>query len=86
MYRSVMALNIKNRQAEEAVTKLAAVTGESKAEAVRVAAKERLDRLAKAEGEHRAQLRRRLARIQDAWRRSEGLSEDDLYDSAGLPK
>jgi hypothetical protein len=86
VYYCVMALNIKNRQAEEEVTKLAELTGESKAEAVRVAAKERRDRLAKAEGEHRAQLKRRLARIQAAWRRSEGLSQDELYDSVGLPK
>lgn len=80
-----MALNIKNPQAEDEVAKLAALTGESKAEAVLVAARERRERLMRAEFARIADLERRLARIQERWRETSGLAVDDLYDESGLP-
>lgn len=80
-----MALNIKNEQAEDEVARLAALTGESKAEAVRIAARERRQRIEGADREKREQLERRLARIQRRWAETEGLSQDDLYNDSGLP-
>jgi antitoxin VapB len=40
-----MALNIKDRETEALVTKITALTGETEADALRLAARERLERL-----------------------------------------
>jgi hypothetical protein len=40
-----MALNIKDKETEALVAKIASMTGESEAEAVRIAARERVERL-----------------------------------------
>ena len=40
-----MALNIKDKETEALVAKIASLTGESEAEAVRIAARERVERL-----------------------------------------
>jgi hypothetical protein len=40
-----VALNIKDKEAEALVAKIASLTGESEAEAVRIAARERVERL-----------------------------------------
>ena len=80
-----MSINIKNPEAEKALRKLVNLTGESQAEAVRIAALERLERL------HRQQ------RIDSVWetvheiqvlvQETGGpLNTDDLYDEDGLPQ
>jgi antitoxin VapB len=48
-----MALNIRNREAEELATAVAALTGESKTDAVIHALQERLERLKRVRSRHR---------------------------------
>lgn len=75
-----MALNFKNAATEQEVAALARITGESEAEAVRIAARERRERL------ERDSRYATLERAQNAWRQSQaGLAPDDLDDDAGLP-
>lgn len=78
-----MSINIKNARAEQAVRELIAVTGESQAVAVEVAARERLARLRRAD--RRGRIKADVAELQ---RRTAGapLGTDDLYDEAGLPR
>lgn len=78
-----MSINIKNPAAEEALRALIAVTGESQAAAVEIAARERLARL------RREDRRERILRdVADLQRLTAGapLQADDLYDDAGLPR
>lgn len=78
-----MSINIKNPAAEEALRALIAVTGESQAAAVEIAARERLARL------RRDDRRERILRdVADLQRLTAGtpLQPDDLYDDAGLPR
>ena len=65
---STMALNIKDKETEALVAELAALTGETKTEAVRTAARERLERL-----------RRRAARGSGARRRFSGWLETEIW-------
>jgi hypothetical protein len=48
-----VALNIKDKETEALVAKIASLTGESEAEAVRIAARERVERLELAAGDPR---------------------------------
>lgn len=57
-----MALNVKDEEAVRLAGEVAAMTGESKTRAIRVALRERRDRLAR-EGETRAERRERLMRF-----------------------
>jgi len=43
------------------------------------------EQLARSERQRRSHLQRTLARIQQRWSRTDGLSQEDLYDSSGLP-
>ncbi len=83
-----MALNIRNREAERLAAELAALTGETKTEAVRSALEDKLVRL------RREQAGRRLAEeLEDVARRYASLpvlddrsAEEILgYDGDGLP-
>lgn len=80
-----MALNIKDESVHEAVRQIARITGESQAQAVATAVRERLSRLEKDE------LAARLLAIghKSASRISSAASALDhgalLYDDAGLP-
>ncbi len=79
-----MALNIKNHATEQAVRTLAALTGESQVEAIRIAVEERVARISA--DDRRARLARRLARAQQVYRETGGaIDEDALYDARGLP-
>lgn len=79
-----VALNIKNQATEDAVRALAALTGESQVEAVRIAVEERVARIS--EDDRRARLARRLARVQGVYREA-GIVIDQgaLYDDRGRP-
>lgn len=84
-----MALSIKNPEADRLARELTAVTGESLTDAVLMALRERLARLA---GRRRAVgLRDEIARMQDRIARLPVLdrrSDDELlgYDEHGLPR
>ena len=80
-----MSINIKNPAAEQALRQLVDVTGETQAEAVRIAAEERLHRL------------QRQQRLDSAWKTVHDiqilvtetggpLSTAALYDEHGLPQ
>jgi antitoxin VapB len=83
-----MALNIRNPEAERLAADLAALTGESKTEAVTKALKERLEHVRKLRG------RRRIAdRLDEIAKHCASLPvlddrrpEDMLYDERGLPR
>lgn len=79
---STMALNIKDKETEELVAKLAAMMGETKTGAVREAARERLDRL-----ERRASRRKRTPEEVQQWLETEIWSQipDELL-GRGLTK
>lgn len=80
-----MALNIKNEETEKVVRELAAVTGESQAQAVLVAARERLERVTA--HDRAALMRQRVARLQAAYRASGAdIDETMLYDERGMPR
>ncbi len=78
-----MSINIKNPAAEEALRALIAVTGESQASAVEIAARERLARIRRADRRTRI-----LQDVADLQRKTGGapLRADDLFDEAGLPR
>jgi len=77
-------LNIKNPDTEGAVRDLARLTGESQAEAVLIAVRERMERLNR--DDRRARLAHRLARAQAAYALAgASLDADALYDARGLP-
>ncbi|MDP3972782.1 MAG: type II toxin-antitoxin system VapB family antitoxin [Candidatus Nanopelagicales bacterium] len=79
-----MAVTIKNAVAEQLIRELAALTGETKTEALTRATRERLDRL------KRSGRRERIDRAARDFRESvatgEPLSSESLYDESGLPK
>jgi antitoxin VapB len=82
-----MAVLIKDAEADRIVRELAARTGETITEAVRVAAEERLARLPKATGRiDRAELDRVLARIR-SYPVTDARTPDEIlgYDETGLP-
>lgn len=78
-----MSINIKNPAAEQALRALIAITGESQATAVEIAARERVARLRR--DDRRIRILRDVADLQ---RRTAGapLRSDDLFDEAGLPR
>jgi antitoxin VapB len=84
-----MSLNIKDDETHELVRELAALTGESMTAAVRVAVRERIDRV---EHEKQGDLAARLMMIAKAaaplWREPYRSTEhgDLLYGEDGLPK
>lgn len=83
-----MALNIRNHETEKLAAAVAAMTGETKTQAVTEALKERLERL------KRRKSRRRVAeRLDEIAQHCASLPvldtrspEDILYDEHGLPK
>jgi antitoxin VapB len=83
-----MALNIRNSEAEKLASELAALTGESKTEAVTKALKDRLERI------KRMRHKRRIAdRLDEVAKHCASLPlldntrpEDMLYDERGLPR
>jgi antitoxin VapB len=83
-----MALNIRNPEAEKLASELAALTGESKTEAVTKALKERLEHI------RRLRRKRRIAdRLDEIAKHCASLPlldrrrpEDMLYDEQGLPR
>lgn len=79
-----MSINIKNPDTELAVRALVAITGETQAEAIEIAASERTHRLQRDSSHERIQ--RLVADLQHSVRASgRTLDSDDLYDEAGLP-
>jgi len=83
-----MALNIRNRETEKLASDLAALTGETKTEAVTKALRERLEQI------KRRRSKRRLAdRLDEIAKHCASLPvldgrtpEDMLYDEQGLPR
>ena len=81
-----MSLNIKNPDAERLVRELTAATGEGVTEAVSVAVRERLERLAGHNRDERAARIREIS-IDAAGRWVLDQSADELlYDERGLPQ
>ena len=85
-----MALNIKDEETHQLVSKLAKLTGESMTLAVKVSVQERLNRQKEASGETRLERIRRIvertAPLMNDGRTSKELF-DELYDEeTGLPK
>ena len=83
-----MSLNIKDRRTHELARRLAALTGETMTEAVRIAVQERLDR--QQAGRHGPPLGERLRKIAHHCATLpvlRGRSEDEIlgYDKRGLP-
>ena len=80
-----MSIRIKDPAAEQALRQLVTVTGETKAEAVRIAAEERLQRLQRTQRPDSA-----WATVQDiqvlVTETGGPLSTAALYDEHGLPK
>ena len=84
-----MSLNIKNPEATRLIHELARRTGESMTEAVTVAVRERLDRLAQSDREGLAERlvaigRDCAARLKEPYRSVD--HGDLLYDEKGLPR
>lgn len=77
-----MSINIKNSSAEAALRELVAITGETQAEAVEVAARERIARLHR---ERREGLIRADVEALQRFTARQLLTTDDLYDDSGLP-
>ena len=83
-----MTVLIKDPDADRAIRRLAARTGETLTEAVRIAADERFSRLPKTTGRiDRAELERVLTRIRSYPTANEHLTDDEIigYDENGLP-
>jgi antitoxin VapB len=81
-----MSLNIKNSETERLVRQLTSVTGEGVTEAVGVAVRERLERLAAGSREERADRIREIS-LDAASRWVLDQSADEfLYDGRGLPR
>jgi antitoxin VapB len=83
-----VALMIKNERADRVVRELARRTGETIADAVTIAAEERLARLPTTTGRiDRQELERVLARIRSYPTANEHLTDDEIigYDENGLP-
>jgi len=83
-----MSVLIKDADADRAIRRLAARTGETLTEAVRIAADERFARLPKSKGRiDREELERVLARIRSYPTANEHLTDDEIigYDENGLP-
>lgn len=78
-------LNIKNRETEAAVRELADRLGASLTEAVTVAVRHELQRLAADRAAYLRQLAQAAARVRAA-APSAWLTTADLYDDAGLPR
>ena len=84
-----MALNIRNKEAEQLATALAALTGETKTEAVRKALAERLERTRRTRGKRR--LLEEINEIVDHCASlpvldNRGADEILGYDANGLPR
>ena len=84
-----MALNIRNKEAEQLATALAALTGETKTEAVRKALAERLERARRTRGKRR--LLEEINEIADHCASlpvldNRGADEILGYDANGLPR
>lgn len=82
-----MALNIRNKEAEELARALAELTGETKTQAVIIALKDRLDRVQRSQpNEHRIRELLRIARkIASLPVLDDRSPEELLYDEDGLP-
>ncbi len=86
-----MALNIKDEETHQLVSKLAKLTGESMTAAVKVSVKERLDREERAaKGETRMEWLSRIsaetAAMMNDGRTSKELMDELYDDETGLPK
>ena len=86
---TLMALNIRNKETEQLATALAALTGETKTEAVRKALAERLERARRTRGKRR--LLEEINEIADHCASlpvldSRGADEILGYDANGLPR
>jgi len=86
---STMSMNIKNREAHDLARELSALTGESLTDAVKVALKERLERLRKPRGDaladHLLGIGKTCAAHLDA--NAKALDPASLlYDENGLPR
>lgn len=81
---TVATMNIKDPQVRELARELAAVRGTTATAAVRAALEETLER----DRENRADVLARLEQIceRSAARGERVLTDDDLYDDAGLPR
>jgi antitoxin VapB len=80
-------LNIKSERAEELVSRLVALTGETKTQAVVVALEERLSRMEQARGARIAALKALGERVRAATPPQLRTSDhSDLYDEDGLPR
>jgi len=87
--RLTMALNIKNPETHRLVEELARRTGENMTEAVTIAVRERLERVARAPDGKRAERLRRIAKDCAAhWKEPfKSMDHDELlYDENGLPR
>jgi antitoxin VapB len=83
-----MAVLIKDAEADRIIRELAARTGETITEAVKIAAAERLTRLPPQRGRiDKAKLEQTLARIRSYPRINDHLTDDEIigYDENGLP-
>lgn len=79
-----MAINIKDEDVHQQVKQIAGITGETQAEAVRVAVAERLSRLRRTDRKRRLlQISRESAALIPA---GAVLDDRDLYDDRGLPR
>lgn len=83
-----MALNIRNRRAEELASTVAQITGETKTQAVTLALQERLDRLqTKNKKRSMVEIACEIARQCDTLPELDHRSADEIlgYDEDGLP-
>ncbi|MDP4013662.1 MAG: type II toxin-antitoxin system VapB family antitoxin [Candidatus Nanopelagicales bacterium] len=78
-----MGVTIKNAVAEQLIRELAALTGETKTEALTKAARERLERLRRIS--QRDRIDQAAHDLQESLVGKEPLSTDALYNAAGLP-
>jgi hypothetical protein len=83
LYRGLMSINIKNSEAEAALRELVLLTGETQAQAVETAARERIHRL---RARSRADLIWSDVKALQEMVTGEPLSTDGLYDDSGLPQ
>lgn len=79
-----MGVTIKNPVAEQLIAELAALTGETKTEALTKATRERLERVQRAS--RRERVVAAATALQVAMANEEPLSTDHLYDEQGLPR
>ena len=86
-----MALNIRNDQTEKLAADLAALTGETKTEAVTIALRDRLDRVRRQKrkrslADEIGEIALHFSSLPRLDSRTTKEIQDDLYDEHGLPK